>query len=313
MLNRKKNYDEMSYGELVAERISLQDEILEFEIYENKGAHLNVEFPDIPMTIEEYREKLMELSELNMYMAKRYTPETIMVDVSNPDSVNSFARGTFWFEYQDDEIDINNAEAALELLEKYSNEGNAESQNILGALYYEGVYVNQDYEKAAQYYIAAARNGHSLAMSNAGYCYFYGNGVEQSYAEAFKYFSKAVMFDEYDAANMIGDMYRDGLFVQQDRKMAYSIYKTAYDKMNHMIFEDAYGSNMMRLGICYLNGYGCEKNVELAEDILNEAKEIFELQIDYGRGFYAEPGLKETEKLLRNIHPKNDVKKELIA
>ena|GEM_PF-3022863 len=311
MKENRNKYKGLSYGELVSIRRDLQDDIQEYEIYMNKGAHLSVEFIDVPMSEKEYKSKLKELSKLTLYMSDKYTLKTPMVDETTPESMLSFAIGTFWFEERgNNALDIDNAEIALEYLNRLSDEGNAEAQNTLGALYYEGNYVEQNYKLAAQYYIAAAKNGHSLAMSNTGYCYYYGNGVEQDYTEAYKYFSKAAGLGEYDAMNMLGDMYRDGKFVEEDKNMAFKIYKEAYDKIPQKVFEDACPQNLMRIGECLLKGYGCKQDKETAVRLLKDAKEMFELQIDYGRGMYAEHGLEQVNKLLREnnaevIIPKN--------
>ena len=322
MKENKNRYDGLSYGELVSIRRDLQDDIQEYEIYMNKGAHLSVEFIDVPMSEEEYKSKLKELSKLTLYMSDKYTLKTPMVDESVSESMLSFAVGTFWFEERgNNTLDIDNAEIALEYLNRLSDEGNAEAQNTLGALYYEGNYVEQNFEKAAQYYIAAARKGHSLAMSNTGYCYYYGNGVKQDYAEAYKYFSKAAGLGEFDAMNMLGDMYRDGKFVEEDKDMAFKIYREAYDKIPQEVFEDAYPQNLMRIGECLLKGYGCKHDEETAVRLLKDAKEMFELQIGYGRGMYAKNGLKNVKKLLRDskiktLYPKNtmtDKNKNLVS
>ena len=299
MTEIKKNIQEMTYGELVSERRNLLMDIEEYEIFMNKGGHLGTEFICVPGTEKEYKENLRKLSDITSYMAKVYTSKTPMVDETDSEEMIRFARGTFWFENPDDEIDIDNADLALEYLNRLSDEGNAEAQNVLGALYYEGRYVERNYELAAQLYIAAARKGHSLAMSNAGYCFYYGNGVKQNYAEAFKYFSKASSLGEYDAMNMLGDMYRDGSFVEEDKNMAFQIYKEAYDKIPQMVFVDAYPQNLMRIGECLMYGYGCDVDSETALKVLKDAKEIFELQIDYGRGFYAKHGLIYVNQLLK--------------
>lgn len=316
MKENRNKYKGLSYGELVSIRRDLQDDIQEYEIYMNKGAHLSVEFIDVPMSEKEYKSKLKEISKLTLYMSDKYTLKTPMVDETAQESMLSFAIGTFWFEKtEDNALDIDNAEIALEYLNKLSDEGNAEAQNTLGALYYEGNYVEKNYELAAQYYIAAARKGHSLAMSNAGYCYYYGNGVKQDYAEAFKYFSKAVGLGEYDATNMLGDMYRDGKFVEEDKDMAFKIYTEAYEKIPQKVFEDACPQNLMRIGECLLKGYGCKQDEETAIKLLKDAQEMFELQISYGRGMYAKHGLKQVNKLLKEskvktIYPKNTLTKK---
>ena len=298
MTKKKTNYKNMSYGELVTMRNELVYEIQEYEVFHNRGGHISTEFIEIPGSESEYKNNLKKLSELIEYMSDAYTKQIPMVDETSADSMLHFAYGTFWFENQEEGIDPYNAEIAMEYLDKLSDEGNADAQNMLGALYYEGIYVDKDYEKSARYYICAARNGLPLAMSNAGYCYYYGNGVEKDYEVAFKYFSKAAILGEYDAINKLGDMYRDGKYVEKDRNMAFKIYTDGYNMIPHEVKVDAYPQNLMRIGECYLYGFGCNRNDELAFKLLNEAREVFELQIDYGN-IYAKKGLKRLDAIIK--------------
>ena len=102
----------------------------------------------------------------------------------------------------------------------------------LGALYYNGVFVPQDFKKAIELYTIAAESDEtdiaSIASSNLGYCYYYGRDVEVNYERAFKYFFKsAVFYNDPVALYKLGDMYLNGLFVEQDNKMAYKLYLEA--------------------------------------------------------------------------------------
>jgi UDP-3-O-acyl-N-acetylglucosamine deacetylase len=65
-----------------------------------------------------------------------------------------------------------------------STYGQLDAQNNLGVRYNNGEGVEQDYERAMEYYELAADQGHAKAQNNLGSCYFYGNGVEQDYEKA---------------------------------------------------------------------------------------------------------------------------------
>jgi len=68
---------------------------------------------------------------------------------------------------------------ALPLLEEMSDNGYAASQCALGECYYRGFGVTQDYPKAYEYFIKAARQGNATAQYNTGVCFLRGHGAER--------------------------------------------------------------------------------------------------------------------------------------
>ena len=82
------------------------------------------------------------------------------------------------------------------------------------------------------YYKDAEEQGYSLGAERLGYCYFYGDGVERDYEKAYKYFVKGAFDNLIPSTYKLGDMYRDGLYVEQDKGEAYRLYKRAYDLLS---------------------------------------------------------------------------------
>ena len=235
-------------------------------------------------------------------MENKYT-NTSELDVTkkiaykDADAMLKFAHATFWGE-ETSEVDPFAGEAAYGFLTKLAEQEDSGAMNLLGALYYEGRYVKQDYTTAAQWYIKAAEGCDSLAMSNAGYCFFYGNGVERDYEKAFGYFSKAAALGEYDAINKLGDMYRDGLGVKEDKKMAFSLYAHGFDIIPHTLEQDAWPANLLRLGECLMNGWGCGTDMLTGIKMVTDARNMFEEQVNSGRGIYAASGVDKADRLL---------------
>ena len=62
------------------------------------------------------------------------------------------------------------------------------AQSRLGALYYEGKGVQQNYEKALKWWLQAAKQGDAMAQAALGVMYFRGEGVPQDYKEAYIWF-----------------------------------------------------------------------------------------------------------------------------
>jgi TPR repeat protein len=75
----------------------------------------------------------------------------------------------------------------FDLLMKYADEGNAEAQFELGNLYAEGELLEQDWQKAAMWWMNAAERDHHLAQLKIGQLFLAGRGVKRDKKGAFKY------------------------------------------------------------------------------------------------------------------------------
>ena len=71
-------------------------------------------------------------------------------------------------------------------LVKKAEGGDAEAQTDLGACYYEGKGVTQDYKEAVKWYTKAAEQGEASAQRLLGWCYANGSGIAKDENEAVK-------------------------------------------------------------------------------------------------------------------------------
>ena len=111
---------------------------------------------------------------------------------------------------------------------KAAEAGDTIAQSNLGYMYYQGQGVEQDYEKAFIWYQKSAEGGNVTAQSNLGYMYYSGQGVERDYEKAVIWFWKAANHGDIDAQCNLGCMYELGQGgVQQDYKTAAEWYKKA--------------------------------------------------------------------------------------
>lgn len=78
--------------------------------------------------------------------------------------------------------------SALEKYKRSADKGDPTAQNSLGNIYYLGLGVDRDYERAAHWYERAAINGNEPALVNMGILYFQGNGVKRDLLKAFAWF-----------------------------------------------------------------------------------------------------------------------------
>lgn len=93
----------------------------------------------------------------------------------------------------------------------------------LGCLYYFERYNHVNYAKAFKYFSKEENVGDSNAM--LGECYFYGRGVEQDYEKAFHNLVKSALTDSSARTiYLLGDMYKNGYYVEQDILEANDLY-----------------------------------------------------------------------------------------
>ena len=94
-----------------------------------------------------------------------------------------------------------------------AEQGEAEAQLHLGALYCVGEGVPKDYKKAAIWLRKSAEQGEPQAQSRLGTLYLYGNGVPQDHAEALVWFRKSAEQGEPDGQHGLAGMYLAGVGV----------------------------------------------------------------------------------------------------
>ena len=146
------------------------------------------------------------------------------------------------------------------------SEGNAYAMNDLGAHYYVGARgFEQSFRKAMELYHMAAEHGNRQAQENLGYCYYYGRDTDVDYAKAFHYFALGAFDGHLISLYKIGDMYRNGYYVEKNEREAFLIYKHCIQVLHGK--GDDYlvsGPVRLRLGDMYLNGIGTDVNAEAA-------------------------------------------------
>lgn len=147
--------------------------------------------------------------------------------------------------------------------EYYMDKGDALAANDLGVLYYGGrVGGKPDYVNARKYYEVADGLGYTLASENLAYIFYYGFGTEVDYEKAYLYFSKAALTGRYEATYKLGDMFRNGYYVEKNDKMTAYLYRRALELVwkDEMSNEKFAGCVYQRVGDLYYEGISVEKN-----------------------------------------------------
>jgi TPR repeat protein len=120
--------------------------------------------------------------------------------------------------------------AALQLLHRLAEHGDARAQDKLGIMYRDGQGTRLDYSEAVLWFRRAADKGVPDDQNNLGDMYYYGHGVTQDYAEAAELYRKAAEQGFARAQNNLGHMYDDGHGVAQDYTEAVRWYRKAAER-----------------------------------------------------------------------------------
>ena len=101
-----------------------------------------------------------------------------------------------------------------------AQQGSSIAQTFLGAMYYGGNGVTQDYKQALKWHRKAAAQGVPRAQYNLALMYYGGKGVTQDYKQALKWSRKAAEQGKANAQYNLALMYASGKGVTQDSKQA---------------------------------------------------------------------------------------------
>ena len=108
--------------------------------------------------------------------------------------------------------------------------GSGACMNDLGALYYMGELVEQDYARAAELYQMAADHGCYQSIINLGYIYEYGRTGECDLMKAYRcYALAAALTPSSEAAYKLGDMYSRGVTGEPRLRTAMTLWEHSLD------------------------------------------------------------------------------------
>lgn len=108
--------------------------------------------------------------------------------------------------------------------------GSSDCMNDLGALYYMGDLVEQDYVRAAELYEMAAAHGCYQSVINLGYIYEYGRTGARNLAKAYRCYALAAMLTRSsEAAYKLGDIYSRGIGGVSDLRTAMNLWGHSLD------------------------------------------------------------------------------------
>jgi TPR repeat protein len=197
---------------------------------------------------------------------------------------------------------------AKPLIEELANEGYAPAQTKLGNYYYWGGKngedwgVEQDLDKANEWYFKAAQQDDPDGLNNLGASYLSGEGVEKDEAKALELYLKAAGLGSAQAQYNLGINYYFGDILEKDldkacfwcRRAAYQGHTTAQEMFGTLFYfgevvtqdyeqaiewfskaaEKDSEFSMYYLGECYLNGNGVRQDLAKAYDYYQKAANL---------------------------------------
>lgn len=172
-----------------------------------------------------------------------------------------------------DEVDNPGSSSALldeDLIQYYqflAEKGDVQAQVGLGQLHYQGGRgVEQDHQRALNYFVQAADANNANAMAFLGKMYLEGsNAVKQSNDTALKYFKRAAEQNNAVGQSGLGLLYLHGRGVPQDYKMAHKYFTLAA--------EQGWVDGQLQLGNMYFSGLGVRRDYKMAIKYFNLASQ----------------------------------------
>jgi len=137
-----------------------------------------------------------------------------------------------------------------------AEEGHAQAQLSLGAMYSADHAVAPDDFEATRWFKMAAEQGCARGQYSFGAQIVSGRGVKQSYAEAARWYRMAAMQGHMDAQCDIGHFYMEGLGVEQNDVEAVVWFTKAA--------EQGFARAQSKLGIMYDEGRGVDQSTAAA-------------------------------------------------
>lgn len=110
--------------------------------------------------------------------------------------------------------------AGLKKMVDRAQRGDASAQMELAARYFDGIGVEADPGRAANWYLAAAQQGVPEAQFSLGLLYEKGEGVPRDAEQAAEWYAKAAKAGESRAQTNLGLMFADGRGIPRDERQA---------------------------------------------------------------------------------------------
>ena len=145
----------------------------------------------------------------------------------------------------------------------------------IGKMHCYGLGIEQDYEKAFEWFLKSAQEGNKFAQYSLANLYYYGNGVEKDLSQAFLWYQKSSSQGQPYASYAIAQMYIKGEYVCQSEETAQRYYKDALSGFLKLESKDQADDNLYyKLGSMFKKGLGTDIDMDRAIDYFKRSAEM---------------------------------------
>ena len=196
----------------------------------------------------------------------------------------------------------------------------------IGKMHCYGLGIEQDYEKAFEWFLKSAQEGNKFAQYSLANLYYYGNGVEKDLSQAFLWYQKSSAQGQPYASYAVAQMYSKGEYVSQGGETAQRYYKAALSGFLKLESKEQADDNLYyKLGSMFKKGLGTDIDMDRAIDYFKRSAEMNNKNglYEYGKELLLgehipqdkEKAVKLLEKAIKleNINAKRFLALELIS
>lgn len=145
----------------------------------------------------------------------------------------------------------------------------------IGKMQCYGLGIEQNYEKAFEWFLKSAKEGNKFAQYSLANLYYYGNGVEKDLSQAFLWYYKSSAQRQPYASYAVAQMYSKGEYVCQNEEIAQRYYKVALSGFLELESKDQADDNLYyKLGTMFKKGLGTDVDMDRAIDYFKRSAEM---------------------------------------
>ena len=177
---------------------------------------------------------------------------------------------------------------------------NADAQLNLALMYLNGIGMNKDVDRAREWYLSAAKKGIMDAYVLCGDTYMMGVKDEVNFETALFYYKKAIQAGNAFGNFRLGWLYKEGIGVRKDEKMAMHYLERAV--------ENGYVDAKRELSALYEKQGKMDKSLVLLKEAAaeNDAQSMLKLSDYYLNGNYVEQNFIKAKELERSALLENE-------
>ena len=243
-----------------------------------------------------YEKKIINLSKSELTSGKKKVIESCLKENSNLRPNMSDLIQIFYKNFLKENISKKCIEENLVNLyaNNLLNSNDHQGLYTIGIIYYDGIFVGFDFDKAFHYFCLAAKHNNSNAQFNLGVIYLKGKYVERDINKAIHYFTLAANQNYYLAQYNLAVIYDDGQYVERDISKAIHYFTLAANQNYYLA--------QYNLAIIYDEGQYVKRDINKAIHYYSCAASQSDPQSLYNLGHIHYCGINGSPDMNKAIH-----------